>query len=75
VQIEGELEFKQSALDLQVARFGEILFGHARMELAGRRGMMLARLGDEQELLLSGRIVRVYPNGEEPKPARANRRP
>jgi hypothetical protein len=74
VQIEGELEFKQSALDLQVARFGEILFGHARMELAGRPGMIVARLGEEQELL-PGRVVRVYPKDEEPKPARANRRP
>jgi hypothetical protein len=73
VQIEGEFEFKQIAIDLQVARFGEIPFGYAQMELSGQPGMMVARLGEQQELL-PGFLVRVYPEGKEPKPARANRR-
>jgi hypothetical protein len=69
VDIEGEFEFRQTALDMHVARFGDIPFGHARTWLGGLEGLMVARVGEQQEPL-PGWMVRVYPEGDEPRPAR-----
>lgn len=69
VELEGVMDWTQSPVDMQVASFGEVAFGHGLIELAGRKTLAVARPGEE-ESTLSGLILRVYPEGKAPKPAR-----
>lgn len=71
VELEGAFAFKQTPIDLRVSSFGELLFGYGRTELGGWKGMLVTRLGDQNEPT-PGLMVRVYDQGKEPKPARGN---
>jgi hypothetical protein len=74
VQIEGNLSSSRPPSTCTwpgSARFPSVTL---RWNSVGHLGMMVARLGEQQELL-PGVMVRIYPEGKEPKPARGTAGP
>jgi hypothetical protein len=44
VEISGEITWSQQRVNLEVKKFGEVVFGHGRAVLGGRRALMVATL-------------------------------
>jgi hypothetical protein len=64
VEVTGDLSWKQEKVDLAMARFGDVLFGHAKTQLLGRAATVVATLGSDASI--GAFTTRVYEQKETP---------
>ena len=59
IEVSGEITWSQQRVDLEVRKFGEIVFGHGRAVLGGRSALMVATVSEAGAI--SRVSTRIYP--------------